>query len=560
MGCSVGQLSRSNQGAVAPTVALSLFALIAAGGIAFDYARLASMDTELQQAADHAALAAASQLDGTAGACARAAAAAQNLLLNTTLFANDGDAAAILVAEESECDADGDVRFYKTYDEVNDTPGEAAASDAEAKFVEIAVTPRESFYALTPVVGALSSGAHTARAIATLGAGAICKIPPLMICNPNEASGGIFPNAADIGKGLKLEAGGGGTWAPGNYGYLDFGSGASTLERAIGANVNAEPCVSADEVMTKPGNTASAPAGINTRFDIFENGLVAYCAQSTGNCSPALNVTKDIIHTIFTGTNEMAKTTNPPDNCSFATGNGPWVLPTMRYVPGGPVPQSMGLPRDICHAGSKNGICGGATTQSRFGDGNWDRLSYFLVNHPSGSPASGVTAFAEAATWAGKLVAATTGPTSLTRYDVYKWELDKWAATPSLARRRLAELRVRLNPQGKPTGQTDSFYSYTSARCAAGQGATEEIKDRRLLTAAVVNCTAGGVQGASAIDPLGWVDMLLTEPSLNRKDNGGNDLTGQDQIYVEVVGVATRPDGNSNTFQYFLKQRPRLVQ
>ena len=48
-----------NSAAVAPTVALSLFALIGAGGIAFDYARLASLDTELQNAADQAALAAA---------------------------------------------------------------------------------------------------------------------------------------------------------------------------------------------------------------------------------------------------------------------------------------------------------------------------------------------------------------------------------------------------------------------------------------------------------------------------------------------------------------------
>src|SRR3546814_1818504 len=83
-------LLRSEAGAVAPTVALSLFGLIAAGGLAFDYARLASLDTELQQAADHAALAAASQLDGETGACARAAQAASAMVVNETRFANDG--------------------------------------------------------------------------------------------------------------------------------------------------------------------------------------------------------------------------------------------------------------------------------------------------------------------------------------------------------------------------------------------------------------------------------------------------------------------------------------
>ena len=47
---------RRQRGAVASTVALSLFALIAIGGVAFDYARMASLDTELQNAADQAAL------------------------------------------------------------------------------------------------------------------------------------------------------------------------------------------------------------------------------------------------------------------------------------------------------------------------------------------------------------------------------------------------------------------------------------------------------------------------------------------------------------------------
>ena len=75
------------RGAVAPTVALSLVGLIAVGGLAVDYARLESLDTELQQAADQAALGAVTQLDQQSGAIARATAAAQGLLSNNTLFA-----------------------------------------------------------------------------------------------------------------------------------------------------------------------------------------------------------------------------------------------------------------------------------------------------------------------------------------------------------------------------------------------------------------------------------------------------------------------------------------
>ncbi len=119
MSRSVRTLWRNADGAVAPMVALSLVGLVAAGGIAFDYARLASMDTELQDAADQAALAAASQLDGQTGACARAAAAASALVANRTMFANDNaNATAINVQStgESACDATGKVRFYQSYD------------------------------------------------------------------------------------------------------------------------------------------------------------------------------------------------------------------------------------------------------------------------------------------------------------------------------------------------------------------------------------------------------------------------------------------------------------
>ena len=70
-------LWRSEEGSVAPLVAISLFALIGAAGIGFDYARMAGMDSELQGVADQAALAAATQLDGKANAIARATRAAR---------------------------------------------------------------------------------------------------------------------------------------------------------------------------------------------------------------------------------------------------------------------------------------------------------------------------------------------------------------------------------------------------------------------------------------------------------------------------------------------------
>jgi Flp pilus assembly protein TadG len=147
-------LLKQFRGAVAPTVALSLFALIGIGGIAFDYARLASMDTELQNAADQAALAAASQLDGEVGAMARANAAAQSLLTNQTRFANDNVGADI---------GDISLTFYTGYDRVADTFGAIATTDAEAKVVSVSIGGREAFYALTPVVVDHGGGSCRAR-------------------------------------------------------------------------------------------------------------------------------------------------------------------------------------------------------------------------------------------------------------------------------------------------------------------------------------------------------------------------------------------------------------
>ncbi len=98
----VRRLWRNGDGAVAPIIALSLTALIGVGGLAFDYAHLAAMHTELQDAADHAALAAATQLDNGSDSQTRATSAAEELITNTTRFAkqdstHDGNVEVVTV-------------------------------------------------------------------------------------------------------------------------------------------------------------------------------------------------------------------------------------------------------------------------------------------------------------------------------------------------------------------------------------------------------------------------------------------------------------------------------
>ena len=105
---------KDEKGAVAATYAIALIGLIAIAGVAFDYGRLVAIDSELQNGADQAALAGATQLDGEG--CGRrvpALATAQSpprrtCLLNKTVLANDGGGNAItLVHQRTGCDATG---------------------------------------------------------------------------------------------------------------------------------------------------------------------------------------------------------------------------------------------------------------------------------------------------------------------------------------------------------------------------------------------------------------------------------------------------------------------
>ena len=138
----LGRLGSDRRASVAPMVGLTLFALVGAGGIAFDYARMAALDTELQSAADQAALAGASQLDGEDQTCERAVAAARNLLANKSVMANEVASRNVTIADSTVCRSDATIvddttatiRFFK--DKAATIP---ALTDSEAHFIEVTV-------------------------------------------------------------------------------------------------------------------------------------------------------------------------------------------------------------------------------------------------------------------------------------------------------------------------------------------------------------------------------------------------------------------------------------
>ncbi|MEO7815115.1 MAG: pilus assembly protein TadG-related protein [Sphingomicrobium sp.] len=494
------RLSKSTKGAVAPTVALSLVGLLAVGGVAFDYARMASLDTELQNAADQAALAAASQLDGETGSCSRAVAAARLLLSNKTLFANDAGGLGITVADSAVClsdtviqdDAGASVRFFQ--DKAGTLP---ATNNTEAHFVEVTVDSRSANFALTPIVGAFSSGALGAKARAGLGT-ALCKVPPLMVCPPSGAA--VDWNTLK-GHGIRAVSNSGPNWAPGAFGYIGPQDANSTQIGLAFENPVFQCQGIESEQPVSTGAPTPAIVALNSRFDIYDmsGGGGQALAPCLGNaCPPALNVTKDLVRQA--GGRQCGIRNGHSNNIN----NEGWHLvgtaasrfspraknaadTAMTSIDANGVIDAMGLPRDNCHYTSYGSSCGGAN--SRFGDGVWARGDYFNKYHSGRIPA---------------------GAATMTRYETYLWEIANGFY---------------------PTGTAGVDRQESRAVCNAT--VPDASRDRRVLQIAVgSNCSA--LHGASVPVQIGaWVEMFLVEPGVASPGRGNGD--SGNEIYLEVI-------------------------
>lgn len=526
---------KDTSGATAALYALALPALIAVVGIGFDYAHIASLDTELQNAADEAALAGATQLDEGSGAMSRAVAAAQGkLVTNFTLFANDASSTSYVTNARAVGVPSNTVYFYATLADAeantNALDQSVSGNDAKARFIRVAVETRTADYALTPVVGILKGSVQDAQAVAGIGS-ATCRTPPLMICNPDEDTsvpgGGTFDANAHKGDGLLVEQGGGGMWGPGNFGYLNvgLGTGANAVKEGLGQNYNPGDCIATyggvTTIDTQTGNMASAPDALNTRFDIYNSNS---CVGS-GDCSPSINSRKDLVRS--------------SDATSCTIGSKGWQLPAKPYAPTSATTpltptqdaqiDSMGFPRDMCHAISTSGSC----PNGPVGNGDWDRDAYFYVNYVR----------ADGTHWSHASWIADTGLSSTaTRYQVYDWEIahrgDLIDGVKILAPRPLSSATPALTNYGEPVCSSSQGYG-------GGIVPTSVEADRRVLSVAVVNCETNSVSGSSKGVPVaGWMNVFLVQPSLNR-GIGGTQLTRQDQIYVEIIGK-TVPVGNGS--------------
>lgn len=545
-------LWRNTDGAVAPLVALSLIGLIAAGGIAFDYSRLAAMDTELQQAADQAALAAATQLDRAADSQTRAATAIQDpddthrLASNITRFSNDSNGSGVEIDSIKFCSAFDD-SVANTDDACTET-----TDGTDSQFVIVTTEVRAADYAFTPIVAAFA-GTSKASAVASV-ASSICNVAPLLVCAPNDD----FPTDADVGKGIIMKVAGGNKWVPGNYGYLDFGNGnQAVLNALLGFGLNG--CQATDATQTEPGNKNATDA-INTRMDVYggNNKNPSTCDTSTGSGCPAPNTRKDetltLTYTLKQSAALPAPTAASVPACGAAATGGGNPNPSLTYTndwngndwnQASAATHVAGFPRDTCHYTS--------CTDGNFGDGNWDRTAYLNANHPGVSASDIATAIGGGATAA-----------KLTRFQVYSWEESTAHAMDPIqvgSTTSTTSLGNGKNPQ--------NTYTFTK-QCSFpqpkfGSASYPAQKDRRILPVVAADCSDLKGKGSAFVDfkILRVFDVFLPEPSLTRtaaKTGVAGATTGTDdqEIYGEVIGPAQTFAG-TNGFQYFARNKPYLV-
>jgi Flp pilus assembly protein TadG len=262
---------KRERGSILATSAIAMLAVLLAVGMGVDISRLYLSKAELQNAADAAALAGVSGLNGAAPgiteAVNRAVKEMNKYDFNKTSV--QIDASNVLFA----------VNLNGTYMSAS----QAALSPANIRFVKV-TTPDlpvgMSFAAL--VLGSSKNLSATATAGFSVAPNEICPwLPAFVLDDPaNKISpGGVYTFRLAPGDDI----------SPGNYQLLaPIQSGGSGDREGMANGVNW--CVQpGQEIDTKPGVTSGAiRQGINTRFDIYAAGL------DPGLSPPDTNIAENI--------------------------------------------------------------------------------------------------------------------------------------------------------------------------------------------------------------------------------------------------------------------------
>lgn len=300
------RLPARQDGGVAIIVALVLTTLFAVGGVVLDLGHLFVNKTELQNAADACALAAAGQLtcDPAGGTCPAS-------------FLADAEAAGMFVAARNASDfqdnpvtiAPGDVRFHTQIGPNDAYRALDAGANPNSKFVRCIARSAPIDTWLMQVRETVASSVVQAAAVATLAPGqTTCNAAPIGVC-VNGRSGpnfGFTPgdwivstftdnnNGNNNGNNNDNDA----VNVAGAFRWVDFtpnAGGANELgEQLVGRSAVCGIQVGSSNIR-EAGVNQSAKKAWNTRFGIYTNGASAYSPTTappdkTGHAYPSSSI------------------------------------------------------------------------------------------------------------------------------------------------------------------------------------------------------------------------------------------------------------------------------
>ena len=266
---------KRERGSILATSAIGMLSILLAVGLGVDISRFYLTKTELQNAADAAALAAVSALNtsalGITKATDRAVASMNNYDFNKTGVAFPR----------------GNVLFAKNLDGPYMSEASAKGQAATIRFVKV-TTPNASI----GVSFASSVLGKTKNLSATATAG--LSVPLNLFCNFLPVSVIDYGVAITPGSTYTFRASSGSMVSPGNYQILAVaGSGGKDVRVGLAAGVN--KCAAPGEVYevdTKTGVTAGAVRqGLNTRFDDYQTSQV-----NPADMPPDTNIKENIIY------------------------------------------------------------------------------------------------------------------------------------------------------------------------------------------------------------------------------------------------------------------------
>lgn len=414
----LGALARDTRGAVAIYVALSTLFVLPLMAVAIDLTRYFGLHTELEQAAQAAALAGAKELNFTDAGLAAATNAAQNAVLNLQAQATDKEDPEVLIQT---------VQFLEALPPAGESNYEDYITDdaEDVRYIRVITEPRAvdspSFQAFLAVWSTVENTQEAARKI-TIGSAVAgrttvaCRTMPLMTCNPVEGSTPItqdYPNPDPNETGfsrlsdflkeypewtrrqMRVKFIGPDTgYANGVFGLLEPNfspnNGAKGIEDELALGVPAS-CIVLDSVTVgdadvKTGQAQTIVDGINLRFDIFQGNWKN--DKNDPDYPPGPDVIKGMLP------KNPGKICNP----DFVEDENPDDLT------GADLPNAKKLPQDECFTAESaadlstyNPKCyafgaqdgdeitskGNHGFAGRYGNGRYNLLRYFQVNHPS---------------------------------------------------------------------------------------------------------------------------------------------------------------------------------